>query len=33
MTDFCNKLLKRATKMWEREENYMDDFAIMTVFL
>ena len=32
MTEFCNELLKQATKIWENEENYMDDITIVTVF-
>ena len=32
MNDFCSELLKRATNIWENEENYMDDITIVTVF-
>ncbi len=32
INDFCNVLLKKATEIWENEENYMDDITIVVVF-
>ena len=29
---FCKQLLKKSTEMWEKEENYIDDITIVTVF-
>ena len=32
INDFCSQLLKKSTKMWEMEENYIDDITIVAVF-
>ena len=32
ISEFCNNLLKTTTKIWEEEENYMDDITILVVF-